>query len=370
MPGIIPTTHPQLHFTMTRPIPRPTPVAAAAVLSLLLLSGCATEKALLTQTQPLQDRIDRVEHNLASSSEAGLRSVENHAQELARQQAELARQLASVQVGLEKLGDQVKLNESRLLQSQAGLEAQDGRMETRIGGLEKRMDQTAAKVESALSDLAGLQTRQMQLTAADSAMNDRLTGVEQRSETAARQMREVASEAGKQTSALQARQDMADSSAAQNEAALKQRLLAAEKKLDSVSAQVQEALALAAKEIFLANGKEAFTVLLTDDKVLYPQNDPNLDPKDVAKLNQLAANLTKLDQEYHLDIQGHTANNSTDDNNYSLGKARAEVVKRHLHEKLGISINRMSTISYGANKPLNDGNGQNRRIFIRVLVLK
>jgi len=83
-----------------------------------------------------------------------------------------------------------------------------------------------------------------------------------------------------------------------------------------------------------------------------------------------AANLTKLDQEYHLDIQGHTANNSTDDNNYSLGKARAEVVKRYLHEKLGISINRMSTISYGANKPLNDSNGQNRRIFIRVLVLK
>ena len=127
---------------------------------------------------------------------------------------------------------------------------------------------------------------------------------------------------------------------------------------------------MAAKEIFLANGKEAFTVSLTDDKVLYPQNDPYLDPIDVAKLNQLAANLTKLDQEYHLDIQGHTANNSTEDNNYSLGKARAEVVKRHLHEKLGIPINRMSTISYGANKPLSESNGQNRRIFIRVLVLK
>jgi outer membrane protein OmpA-like peptidoglycan-associated protein len=367
---------------MTRQIPHLTPVAAAAVLSLLLLSGCATEKALLTQTQPLQDRIDRVEQNLATSSEAGLRSIENRAQELARQKAELARQLASVQVGLDKLGDQIKLNESRLLQSQAGLEEQDVNLNTRIGGLEKRMDQTTAQVQSALSDLAGLQTRQMQMAATDSAMSDRLAGIEQRIETGAHQMREVADEVAnnaaskvanevtKQTKALQTRQDIADRYATQNDAELKQRLLAAEKKLDSVSALVQEALALAAKEIFLANGKEAFTVLLTDDKVLYPQNDPNLDPKDVAKLNQLAANLTKLDQEYHLDIQGHTANNSTDDNNYSLGKARAEVVKRHLHEKLGISINRMSTISYGANKPLNDSNGQNRRIFIRVLVLK
>ncbi len=315
-----------------------------------------------------------------------MRRVENRAQELARQQAELARQLASVQVGLDKLGDQVKQSESHLLQSQAGLEAQDVQLNTRIGGLEKRMDQTTAQVQSALSDLADLQTRLMQMAATDSAISDRLAGIEQRIESGPRQMREVAdevanvvankaasdvaNEVSKQTKALQTRQDIADQKATQNDAELKQRLLAAERKLDSVSALVQEALALAAKEIFLVNGKEAFTILLTDDKVLYPQNDPNLDPKDVAKLNQLAANLTKLDQEYHLDIQGHTANTSTDDNNYSLGKARAEVVKRHLHEKLGISINRMSTISYGANKPLNDSNGQNRRIFIRVLVLK
>jgi hypothetical protein len=30
----------------------------------------------------------------------------------------------------------------------------------------------------------------------------------------------------------------------------------------------------------------------------------------------------------------------------------------------------MSTISYGANKPLDPVGGNNRRIFIRVLVLK
>ncbi len=348
---------------------RPTSVAAAAVLSLLLLNGCATEKALLTQTQPLHERINLVEQNLAANSEASLRNIEHRAQELTRQ-------LASVQVGLDKLGDRVKLNESQLLQSQAGLEARTAKLNAHLGGLEKRMDQTAAQIQSALSHIAGLQTRQQQMAATDSATSDRLAGVEQRVETAARQMQETvnvaaseaANEVSKQTSALQAQQGMADKIAAQNDAELKQRLLAAEKKLDSVSALVQEALALAAKEIFLANGKEAFTVSLTDDKVLYPQNDPNLDARDVVKLKQLAARLSTLDEEYHLDIQGHTANNSTDDNNYSLGKARAEVVKNYLHERQAISLSRMSTISYGANKPSNDGH--DRRIFIRVLVLK
>lgn len=356
---------------MTRPL-RPVLPIAAAVLSCLILAGCASEKALLTQTQPLQDRIDRVEQNLASSSEAGMRSIESRAHELARQQAELARQLASTQAGLEKLGDQVRLHESHRQQSQAGLEAQDAQLNSRIGGLEQRIDQTTAQVQSALREIDGLQGRHMQMAGADSAMADRMTGIEQRIETAVRQQQQVAkdaaAEAARQAASLMTRQDMADRNATQNDAALKQRLQAAEKKLDSVSALVQEALALAAKEIFLANGKEAFTVLLTDDKVLYPQNDPNLDARDVAKLKQLAARLATLEQEYHLDIQGHTANNSTDDNNYSLGKARAEVVKSYLHERQAISLSRMSTISYGANKPANDGN--DRRIFIRVLVLK
>jgi outer membrane protein OmpA-like peptidoglycan-associated protein len=167
----------------------------------------------------------------------------------------------------------------------------------------------------------------------------------------------------------QARYQASEQAERERSQATEARLSAAEGKLQELSGLVQEALALAAKELFLANGREAFSVMLTDDKVLYPQNDPNLDPRDVAKLSDLAGKLGKLDQEYHLDIQGHTANTSTDDNNYSLGKARAEVVKRHLHEKQGISLSRMSTLSYGANKPLENGSS-NRRIFIRVLVLK
>lgn len=148
------------------------------------------------------------------------------------------------------------------------------------------------------------------------------------------------------------------------------RLAHLEKRLDDLDGQVREAMALAAKEIFLAYGKESMTVTLTDDRVLYPLNDPTLDSRDMAKLDDLAARLAKLEQEYHLDIQGHTDDTSTEDNNYNLGKARAEVVKRYLAERRGVSINRMSTISYGSSKPLGANAPHNRRIHIRVLVLK
>jgi outer membrane protein OmpA-like peptidoglycan-associated protein len=173
-------------------------------------------------------------------------------------------------------------------------------------------------------------------------------------------------DAAAQTESLKARQDASGLAVS----ALDSRMNQAEQRLNSLTGQVQEALAASAKEVFLANGREAFAVTLTEDKVLYPQNDPTLDYRDAAKLDELAAKLDKLGQEYHLDIQGHTTNNSTEDNNYNLGKARAEVVKRYLHDKRGISYSRMSTISYGANKPLDPAGGNNRRIFIRVLVLK
>ena len=103
---------------------------------------------------------------------------------------------------------------------------------------------------------------------------------------------------------------------------------------------------------------------------MYPLNSPELGLQDTAKLDDLAGRLAKLEQEYHLEIQGHTDDIGSEDYKYNLGKARADVVKRYLSEKKGISINQMSVISYGADKPLNPAGNNNRRIFIRVLVLK
>ncbi len=337
-----------------------------ASLLLLLVGGCASEKALLDQTQPLQERIDRVEQNLVSTNEAALRAVASRSDEQTRKQSELARQLADLQTALAGLREQIRVREAELKSTLANLATANAKLNSRIGSIEQNLLDTAALAQTGARDHSALQARQERSAAADAAMaaemDQALRRIDQLERTAQAAAREISSRGDQ----LQTRHDAGERAAE----ALNKRMRNAEDKLDTLSGLVQEALALAAKDFFLANGKEAFTAMLTDDKVLYPQNDPNLDPRDVAKLDELALKLGKLEQEYHIDIQGHTANNSTEDNNYSLGKARAEVVKRHLNEKLGVSINRMSTTSYGANKPLDSGQGENRRIFIRVLVLK
>lgn len=364
-----------------------TPALSMLMLS-LLLAGCASEKALLTQTQPLQDRIDRVEQNLTSSSAENQRALAAQADRLAARQQEIAQQLADLKQQLIDLQSKADVRQRSTADALSRLATQDEKLGYRLDGLQRDLADAAAlarnNAEQQASNLAR-QERDAAIAAANAAglieTQARIDALKQNTETTASSQVEqlhalqqqtatnLANAIATEQATERARFEAAQQASRQQQAATEERLRAAEDKLNTLSGLVHEALALAAKELFLANGKEAFSVMLTDDKVLYPQNDPNLDPRDVAKLSDLAGKLAKLDQEYHLDIQGHTANTSTDDNNYSLGKARAEVVKRHLHEKQGISLSRMSTLSYGANKPLDSGSG-NRRIFIRVLVLK
>lgn len=271
------------------------PMAGSALL--LLLAGCATEKALTEQTQPLQAQISRVEHDLSASNKTMAADLREQSANITAKLAELERQSLAQQAETRALRGQIETLSARSAQSEQRLDA--------VGAMALQTQLDALKTSQAAEAL----------------------------------------------------------SRAQATATIEQRLT-------DLSNTMREALAEAAKDVFLANGKEAYTLKLTGDKVLYPQNDPYVDPQDAVLLDDLTQRLAKLDQEYHLDIQGHTDNFSTDDNNYNLGKARAEVVKRYLHEKKGISISRMSAISYGANKPLDKNGGSNRRIFIRVLVLK
>ncbi len=337
----------------------------AALLS-LLLGGCANEKALLAQTQPLQDRIERIEQNLVHSNEAGLRAAEIRADALAKRQVELDQQLADIQKGQALLREQSILRDARMAEALAQLNEKHAALDAHLSGIENQLNEAIALVKTSASIHSGLQTRQDRDSAQGMAMAAEITNAAGRIDELNRLAQASSQEISNLTVALQKRQDAAVLASD----AIEKRVHLAEEKLNTLSGLVQEALALAAKDLFLANGKEAFTVLLTNDKVIYPQNDPNLDPRDAAMLDELANKLGKFDQEFHLDIQGHTANNSTEDNNYNLGKARAEVVKRYLHEKKGISLSRMSAISYGANKPQQPAGGNNRRIFVRVLVLK
>lgn len=149
-------------------------------------------------------------------------------------------------------------------------------------------------------------------------------------------------------------------------ATLEGRVASLEQEVRALSGQVQDAIA-AQKKIRVFN-QEAFTVLLTDDKGLYPINYSELSRQDADKLDGLADRLAGLNQEYRLEVQGHTDSFGTDDYNYGLGKARAEAVLRYLHDRKGIPLDQISVISLGAGNPTGQDGQGNRRIVIRALV--
>ena len=73
----------------------------------------------------------------------------------------------------------------------------------------------------------------------------------------------------------------------------------------------------------------------------------------------------------YLEIQGFTDSTGSPEYNEQLGAQRAEAVRRSLSRQ-GIALNRMSTISYGAETPVapnntREGRAQNRRVAIVVL---
>ncbi len=235
-------------------------------------------------------------------------------------------------------------------------------MAERLAQAEQRLNDAAAAQQQAASQAQAIKDKQDADAAAGVALAGRLAQAEQRLNDAVAAGQQAASQA-------QAVKDKHDTEAAAS-AALAERLAQAEQRLKDLSGAVTEAMTLAIQENIRAHGTEAFTVTLTEDKTMYPLNSPELGSQDTAKLDDLAGRLAKLDQEYHLEIQGHTDDIGSEDYKYNLGKARADVVKRYLSEKKGISINKMSVISYGSDKPFNRAGNSNRRIFIRVLVLK
>jgi outer membrane protein OmpA-like peptidoglycan-associated protein len=121
----------------------------------------------------------------------------------------------------------------------------------------------------------------------------------------------------------------------------------------------------------LAEGKFLYEVVLSDDSVKFPVNQYELSPEARARLEELAERLKTENRDVYLEIQGFTDGRGSPLYNEWLGQERAEAVRRFLH-KQGVALNRMATISYGAEEPVasNDtpeGRAQNRRVTIVIL---
>jgi len=121
----------------------------------------------------------------------------------------------------------------------------------------------------------------------------------------------------------------------------------------------------------LAEGKFLYSMVLQDDSVRFKVNQAALSSDDEAKLQAFAEKLKSDNHNVYVEIQGHTDATGPKDLNYRLGEARAEAVRLFLN-KQGIALNRISTISYGPDAPVQpnntrEGRAANRRVVLVVL---
>jgi outer membrane protein OmpA-like peptidoglycan-associated protein len=138
--------------------------------------------------------------------------------------------------------------------------------------------------------------------------------------------------------------------------------------LDKTTREALERAQAAGK---LAEGKFVYSLVLSDDAVKFPLNGHEISKDAEDKLKDFAERLKSENKNVYLEVQGHTDSSGAKLYNYRLGEERAEAVRRYLN-KQGIALNRMSTISYGQEEPVDSnktkvGRAKNRRVVVVVL---
>ncbi len=143
-------------------------------------------------------------------------------------------------------------------------------------------------------------------------------------------------------------------------------------RVDQLSTEARDALKRATDAGVLAKGKVAFQQTFNEDRVKFAVGKYDLDAKAKAALDDFAGKVKALNEQYFIEIQGHTDDTGGARYNEDLGQRRAEEVRRYLSRQHGLALNRMSTISYGDTLPVGSnktkkGRAQNRRTILVVL---
>lgn len=153
---------------------------------------------------------------------------------------------------------------------------------------------------------------------------------------------------------------------------IQQKQKSTDAKIDQLSQEAKEALKRAQEAGVLAKGKVVFTQTFSEDRIKFKSGSYELNAEATAALDEFAAKVKALPEQYFIEIQGHTDDRGSAKSNESLGDSRATAVRRYLGRKDGVPLNRMSTISYGDTLPTGPnktraGRAQNRRVVIVVL---
>ena len=151
-----------------------------------------------------------------------------------------------------------------------------------------------------------------------------------------------------------------------------ERIGRAEAAIESLRANVREALERAMAASKLAEGKLVHEIVLTDDQLRFGPGSATLSAAARALLDDFAARLKAENRNVYIEIQGHTDSRGEEIVNLRLGQQRAESVRDYLNRSGGIPLHRMAATSYGEAQPIADnrfrqGREQNRRVALVVL---
>ncbi len=121
-----------------------------------------------------------------------------------------------------------------------------------------------------------------------------------------------------------------------------------------------------------ANRRLVFEVVISDSHDQFMLSDSNLPEAASGAIDRFVDELRQLPTASHLEIEGHTDASGEPHFNETLGLARAEQVRRYLHQNHQLPLHKMSVISYGEDRPVasnddREGRARNRRVVLRVL---
>ena len=117
-------------------------------------------------------------------------------------------------------------------------------------------------------------------------------------------------------------------------------------------------------DVYTGNDTVEYLASGVPDRVFFATNKSSLTTKSRETLRKQATYLRK-NKNLNVTIEGHADERGTREYNLALGERRANAAKDYLMT-YGISGKRISTISYGKEKPINPGSdplswSQNRR---------
>jgi peptidoglycan-associated lipoprotein len=141
--------------------------------------------------------------------------------------------------------------------------------------------------------------------------------------------------------------------------------------LSQLDQSTKDALDRATAAGKLAEGKFLYSMVLSDDSVKFPVDSSKLSPEAQQRLSDFADKLKSDNRNVYLEIQGHTDAKGPDTINTRLGEERAEAVRLFMNQH-GVPLNRMATISYGKQDPVDSnktrhGRAENRRVVLVVM---